>query len=402
MIASEIGTTIEFIDNDEAFTLLCANWLKVASLAVDTEFMRTNTFYAKLGLLQVGEGNNVYLIDPLKINDWTPLKSVCESDSVEFIFHSCSEDLSVFLSQFGFVPRRIFDTQLAAAFLGIGANISYAGLVSHCLDIEVDKDATRTDWLQRPLTDAQLSYASADVLYLNQIRELLGQELVQRSFDKWFAEECSSLIASAISIECEDSWLLAYRNVSNAWRLDDRGLAILRELALWREKTARSRNKPRNWIVKDAELYDIANTASAYLRSGASEVSCRLLRKEGALKELDSQFILRNEESLDACLSMAANRDGQLLSRPSGPLSKEQRSLLKKLQISVESHANSLSIGAEVLGKKRQLLAYLECNLGGLTDKNDGSCWPPELSPWKKAILLPEFQRIYSKHLSSN
>ena len=159
------GSHIHLIEAQQEFEELCSKWRSEKFLAIDTEFIRTNTFYPKLGLLQIADTNNCYLIDPLCISEWSPFAQLLNLD-IEFCIHSCSEDLNLLHTSISMMPREIFDSQLAAAFLGLGYSLSYQGLVKLLLGEEIPKDETRADWLKRPLTDTQLQYAANDVSYL--------------------------------------------------------------------------------------------------------------------------------------------------------------------------------------------------------------------------------------------
>ncbi|HEY0892485.1 MAG TPA: ribonuclease D, partial [Cellvibrio sp.] len=155
-----------WIDQDDQLTELCAVWRKQAAIAVDTEFMRSDTFYPIAGLLQIGDGKGCYLIDPLAIKNLAPLRELMLDTAVTKVLHSCSEDLEVFQRWLGVVPAPLFDTQIAAAFAGLGFSLGYSGLVKNLLTIEIPKDETRSDWLQRPLSVAQLNYAALDVAHM--------------------------------------------------------------------------------------------------------------------------------------------------------------------------------------------------------------------------------------------
>src|SRR5690606_1721940 len=161
-----IPTEPIWIAQDSELAELCARWRQQAALAIDTEFMRSETFYPIAGLLQFGVGKVCYLIDPLAINDFEPLRELLLDEAVTKVLHSCSEDLEVFQRWLNVVPAPLFDTQIAAAFAGYGFSLGYAGLIKAVLNIEIPKEETRSDWLQRPLSVAQLKYAALDVAHM--------------------------------------------------------------------------------------------------------------------------------------------------------------------------------------------------------------------------------------------
>ena len=183
-----------FVDDSAQFGALCRQWQGAESLALDTEFVRTRTFYSNIGLLQIADLDTCYLVDPLRISDWTEFSVLLADSRCCFVIHSCSEDLNLLFTALKVLPARVFDTQLAAAFLNMGYSLSYQSLVSELLGIDVVKDETRSDWLRRPLTDTQISYAAADVNYLLQLQALLEQQLQDKGGLEWFADECEPRI----------------------------------------------------------------------------------------------------------------------------------------------------------------------------------------------------------------
>ncbi len=147
----------------------CQAWRQQPFVALDTEFMRVDTFYPIAGLLQASTGEGAWLIDPLCIDDWTPLAALLDDRGVTKVLHACSEDLEVLLRLTGSLPAPLFDTQLAAAYLNLGFSMGYSRLVQAVLGLELPKGETRSDWLQRPLSETQVSYAAEDVQHLAEV-----------------------------------------------------------------------------------------------------------------------------------------------------------------------------------------------------------------------------------------
>lgn len=168
---------IQWIRDDASLAQQCREWRTQPYLALDTEFMRVDTFYPAAGLVQVGDGRQEWLIDPLLIQDWSPFAELLEDERVVKVLHACSEDLEVFLRLTGSLPVPLFDTQLAAAYLGMAHSMGYSKLVKEVLDIDLPKDETRSDWLQRPLTEMQMRYAADDVQHLAQVYLALDARL---------------------------------------------------------------------------------------------------------------------------------------------------------------------------------------------------------------------------------
>ena len=223
-------------------------------VCIDTEFVRTKTFFAKLGLVQIGFGHKNYLIDVLAIEDLTPLnKLLCDNHCLK-VLHAASEDIEIFFQLFKQLPAPVFDTQIAARLLGIGDNIGYANLCQHLLEIEVKKDQTQSNWLARPLSDDQMRYAALDVHYLQSIFLQLQQQL--HSVDRWsWALEESARSGQSLIPDTLD---LYYLTVKRAWRLKERSLLCLQQLCVWREQTARKDDVPRNRVADNKSLAVIA------------------------------------------------------------------------------------------------------------------------------------------------
>lgn len=368
----------EYVSSASRLNELCDQWSSLDAIAVDTEFMRTNTFYAKLGLLQISDGERAFLVDPLAIEHWEGFRRLCESDTL-FVFHSCSEDLSVLLSHFGYLPKRLFDTQLAAAFLGEGASLSYAALVMNELQVSVDKGATRTDWLKRPLDPEQLRYAALDVAYLLPIQAALIARLKTAQLDHFFTLECEQLLSTAVAIESEQVWKSAYLNLSGAWKFGPAALLLLKNLCAWRESESRRRDKPKSWVAKDSDLLGLAEAYDRTRKDPRASDSIAELLNGKDRQAIDRRFVERNEKVLDRLLAEAANLGAEAIPAPAKPLDQVQRKTLKRLQSAVLQVAEQHSIGAEVLARKKHLLAFMEHSTKGE--------WPQELAVWKRPLL---------------
>ena len=171
---------IHWICDNDSLGQHCAEWQQLPFVALDTEFMRVDTFYPIAGLIQIGDGVRAYLIDPLTIDNWQPLAALLENPAVIKVVHACSEDLEVLLRLTGSLPVPLFDTQLAAAYLNLGFSMGYSRLVQAVLDIDLPKGETRSDWLQRPLSETQVSYAAEDAVHLAEVFIRLRPRLSDR------------------------------------------------------------------------------------------------------------------------------------------------------------------------------------------------------------------------------
>jgi len=251
------------ITTDDGLRAVCEAASTASAVALDTEFVRTRTYYPQLGLLQLFDGQQVSLIDPLTINDWAPMRDLLLNQDVTKYLHAGSEDLEVFLNAFNLMPQPLIDTQILAAFCGRPMSWGFASMVNEFLAVELEKDQARTDWLARPLTPRQLEYAAADVFYLLPLYEKVMAKLHESGKFAWFEQECQN--HSARKTQTSDP-RHAYLDIVNAWQLGRRELAILRELAAWRQQEAVRRDLALNFVVKELHLFKVAERRPTSLR----------------------------------------------------------------------------------------------------------------------------------------
>ena len=244
------------IDNAKDLQALVERARKTDAVALDTEFVWERTYYPRLGLIQLALSNEeCFLIDPCAFDDLSPLGELLADPDVIKIFHDAPQDIAILRNATGTDPKNIFDTRLAAGFAGLSSTLSLGDLVELLLDIKLEKTETRTNWLKRPLYSRQEEYAMDDVRYLRAIRVLLLARIIPEA-KKWLTEELQKLNDPENYIGVSD--LARYRKIRGAGKLNRRGLAILQELAAWREQEARKRNRPRGHIVRDSVLLCIA------------------------------------------------------------------------------------------------------------------------------------------------
>jgi len=244
-----------FIDQEEALSELCQKLPGSEFLAVDTEFMRERTYYPQLALIQISNGDISACIDPLAIEDFTPLKTLFSDTSITKVFHAAGQDMEVFFYRFGELPTPVYDTQVAATLQGLGDQIGYANLVQEMLGVELDKSHTRTDWLQRPLSEKQVLYAEDDVRYLAQIYPMQRAQLEKQGRLGWLDEDFRQIADPArFTPDLDAMW----QRIKGNNKLKGVQLAILQELAKWREQLAMERDRPRRRAAADNVLLDIA------------------------------------------------------------------------------------------------------------------------------------------------
>jgi len=245
------------ITETDALHAFCESQKDSAFLTVDTEFVRESTYYPQLCLVQVAGDTGAAAIDTLADGlDLSPLFDLLKAPDLMKVFHAARQDLEIFYTLTGAVPAPVFDTQVAAMVLGFGDQVGYEVLVNKVLGQSLDKSSRFTDWSHRPLTDRQLRYAMADVVHLRPIYEELSRRLGENGRAHWLTEEMQVLTAEG-----------TYRNEpEDAWRrlkargMRPRPLAVLKQVAAWREREAQRRNTPRNRVIRDDTLLDIAGS----------------------------------------------------------------------------------------------------------------------------------------------
>lgn len=333
-----------WITTSEQLAEHCADWQQEAYISVDTEFVRTSTFYPKAGLIQVASKEQCFLIDPLLIEDWTAFSEFLTNPLVIKVFHACAEDLEVCQHLAGVIPTPVADTQVGAALASIGGVMGFQRLVKAVLNIELDKGETRSDWLKRPLSEAQIHYAVADVYYLQKLYPKLVTKLKAMDRLSWWHEDCDRQIDAVVNDEGMSAY---YRRVKLAWKLRPQEQYTLQLLAEWREKEARSMDIPRGQVVADNVLWNMARyVPTDHDGLGKSGVKPHVRRKSA--DDLLS-LIKVGKESNEQHWPVA-------LQKPLSPAAGEWYKLLKK---AVVEKAEIMEVPADMLVKKKTLEALL-------------------------------------------
>lgn len=244
-----------FIDSQVELIRFCRSLTDCDWIALDTEFLREKTYYPKLCLIQVAAGEHAACIDPIALDDISPLLDIIYDRNIIKVMHAARQDLEIFYHLMGKVPFPVFDTQIAATILGHEPQIGYASLVKKLLGVTLDKTHTRTNWQQRPLSDQQRLYAINDVVYLMKIYIDIKASLAHKNREHWLKDDMEALSDSSLY---ENSPGDAWRRIRVANRLGTQQLEILQALAAWREETASAKNIPRSWLCKDETLRELS------------------------------------------------------------------------------------------------------------------------------------------------
>lgn len=344
-------------------------WEKGAVLGLDTEFVRERTYRAALGLVQISDGEVAWLIDPVSVDDLSPLKEVLADPSIEKILHSGSEDFEVIFHQLDVQPQGVVDSQIACAMLGQSLQLGYHNAVKWLLDVEIDKDHTRSNWLRRPLSAGQLRYAALDVVLLPMMMEQLRPKLQGLGRWTWLLEEVERMSRKSIQDLAPDE---AWMRVGGAGSLDDTERKILCALASWRETVAMERNIARGFVVSDAGLLAISRLKP---------------RSETALEQIDELHPKSIRRHSGTWLDLVRNAPSGQPVPPLPQLDSCQRRWLKAMRRKVTEIARNLGVDGALLASRKQLERLI------VQHSNEGQI-PERFTGWRQEIITGHLLKI--------
>jgi len=338
-----------YVNSNEELQKRCQHWLTLPMIAIDTEFQRVDTFYPIAGLIQIGYDQKCYLIDPLKITDYQPLAELFQASSVLKIIHAGSEDLELFKQLIGVLPKPLYDTQIAAAFLGWGFTMGLQRLLEHTLQITIGKAETTSNWLQRPLTTKQELYAALDVAYLAEVCQQQIKQMQDRNCYPWFLEDSVRNLTALESVNDDLESENYYLRFSQLWSVADYKLVALKELSRWRENECRIRNMPRNWLLKNQTIISIINNWPG----NTVEL--------GKVEDMRSKNIREDGAAILAILDAAKERlsesgEVQKINKPIDPVWNKR---FKKIRQIAVAAAQEQGIAVEILVRKKDLEALV-------------------------------------------
>ncbi len=347
----------------------CERWRTVPAIAIDTEFARERTFYPALGLVQLSDGREHVLIDPLLIKDLSPLSDLLVAPQITKVLHSCGEDLEVLHHHLGIVPQPLVDTQLAASMAGLDHSMGYGRLVENICRVDLPKAHTRSNWLRRPLSDAQKRYAALDVAYLLECYETLMTQLAELDRLTWLEEDCARWL-STDRFRIDDQ--ATFRKMARGRRLRKHQLVVFQEICMWREQQARDRDLPRNFVLREAALGALA------LRRPSS------LNELKQIKELERREVERHGKTLLRLIAQARGRPTSEQPEPMpAPIDlRPFKEVVQKLRGLARKIADSLDVPVELLANKKQAEALLRRYLSGRDP-----VLPKDLRGWRAEIV---------------
>lgn len=362
--------TSELITTDSALADLCRALEDNEWIALDTEFLRERTYYARLCLVQVGAPGIVACIDPLALEQLEPLHALLENPHLRKVLHAARQDIEVFNDLRGIVPAPLFDTQIAAAYLGYDDQVGYAALVTAITGVTLDKSHTRTDWSKRPLSSAQHQYAEDDVRYLMPVYETLHERLAAAGRLAWVVDDCTRLSEPALYANDPSA---AWRRLRGGAELAAPNQQMLCALAAFREQTAQAHNLPRGWVLRDEVLFELARRAP---RTHTELVSIR---------GLEDSARQRYGEGILASIDQGARAEPILVWERQAPPTPEQNMLGKRLMEVVRIVAQEHSLAPALLATRRDIEKLVRGAEPGSVLRG----WRGELLGAKLGALLP-------------
>lgn len=357
------------INDSTTLAEYCRQWLQQPLIALDTEFMRTETFYPVPGLIQVADEQHCYLIDPLQVEDMSPLVELLRALDVLKVLHAGNEDIELFRHSYGVIPAPLYDTQIGAAFIGWGFSMGLQRMVAHALDVELGKGETTSDWLQRPLTAEQEHYAALDVAYLPVLALMQREQLEARGRLDWVMDECEE-IGRSIAAADEADPERYYQRFSQVWQLDEVRIALLRDLSAWRERTCRQKDISRNRLLRNEVLLTIAE---------------RMPKTEQQLDSIIRRGRIVREYGQELLGIIAAAPESARTNPPAPidrPLHYVWNKRLKQLRAIGRKAAEEHDLLPEILLRKRDLDALIRTR-----DREGHYHLPPSLAGWRKPLV---------------
>ena len=360
----------QYIDTPDALRLFSEQISGADWIALDTEFLREKTYYPKLCLIQIATTEVVACIDPIALDDLSPLLDVIFDARITKVMHAARQDMEILFNIQGSVPVPVFDTQIAALLLGYPDQIGYGNLVKETLGVSLEKKHTRADWSLRPLSKDQIQYAADDVVYLVDVYQQLLEKLNGLGRLDWLSGDFERLTSTDLYLnDPEKAWL----KVKGGKRLKGTSLSVLQVFAAWREKTAQQKNIPKGWLMRDDVLIDLARLQPDSISS------------LGKIRGIGEGLVKRNGEYLLGLIEDAKKKQPEPLADREfrKRLSPSQDALLDVMMAVVRISAENNSLNPAVLATRK----HLEKLLVGETDS-------ALMQGWRKKLIGDQLQAL--------
>lgn len=356
---------INLIDRTEKLEEFCSSLENKSFITIDLEFMREKTYYAELCLIQVGAEDEAAIIDPLSSKlKLEPFFKILDNQSIIKVFHSGRQDIEILYNLTGKIPTPLFDTQIAAMVCGYGESAGYESLVKGILKIDLDKSSRCSNWELRPLDEKQLQYALSDVTHLVNLYKHFKEKLAETGRESWLESELDTLRnPKTYDVDPYEIWHKIRHRSHNA-----KILTVLRELAAWREKRAKSKNTPRQSIIKDDML---ANIAAIFPQTVEELLQIRNMRKDVAQGKLGAEIL----EVLERCKHIPTSE--YVNPEKDKPLSSGAQALYELLKLLLKIRSQEQGVVAKLIASEEDLKQ--------LASFKDDGC--PTLSGWRYDIF---------------
>lgn len=352
-MTKENNNSWQLIDSQDSLAELSQRLQSVDWVAIDTEFMREKTYFPVLCLIQLATPDWAVCIDPLADISLEPLLEALYRPDLLKIFHAAEQDLELFNQIKGSPPPNLFDSQIAAPLLGFPEQAGYGRLVEMICGRVLDKSQTRTDWSRRPLSEAQLQYAADDVIELVKIYKQLRDQLAETGRTEWLTADWQRLADPERFNRSPDR---AWERLKGLDRLSKKARGAAQQLAIWRERMALERDRPRNWILKDATLFDIAKQ----LPRNFEALSRVRGLPEPVLKRDGNALLKAITEGQDNAMPLTKKAS-------SSPLNEGQEAAVDALSAIVRLKGLEHSINPQVLAPRKVLEKFFRGEDSGLT-----------------------------------
>ena len=351
----------QLIATPQELQALCNGLRAEPWIALDTEFMRERTYYAKLCLVQIATPSVIACVDPLALPNLDPLLELLYDPRVLKVLHSARQDLEVFFDLRGALPAPVFDTQVAAAFLGFDDQVGYAALVQAITGVKLDKAHTRANWATRPLLAEYLRYAEDDVRYLRDVYLHLQERLVETGRQAWLVDEFAHLVDPALYRNAPSQ---AWRRIKNGHQLAPAAQNILQALSTWREHMAQTQDLPRSWVLRDPVMFDIARTRP--------QTRAQL----AAIRDLDEKTAKKWSGDILEIVNTHNTPPAQTLWAPPVPMTPAQTQMCQQMAALLDTTARANQLSPAAVATRRDLQHLIM----GRTDV-------PLLQGWRYQIL---------------
>jgi len=320
------------IKSDKDLKNFCSKIGRSDNISIDTEFKRTDTFFPILCLIQIATDEILEIIDPTSINNFEPLISLLKDNRITWIFHSVRQDLELIFNEFGLLPKKIFDTQIAANFLDFDYQISYQSIIEKVCNVTLEKKYTRIDWSKRPLPHGAIDYAIDDVRYLIKLKNILEQRLISEKKLDWAEEDFQAILNQKLY---QPDIFKSWKKVKGFSKINKNKYRYAFAVSAWREQYAIKKDKPRKWIISDEQIFSLINGNYSLNKDKKQDLDsfCEHFKNEINNFKFDKKInILTKKES-------------------------EQK---KRLQSSLVLVANQYNLKPEMLFNKKSIMSFIK------------------------------------------